>query len=76
MTIWILNEAGCIPGVPSDAHPSAGVRVEVDDATNQVLGITHLDGQTEFVAPLIEDKKAASSDAVAQGLDAAPEAQS
>jgi hypothetical protein len=54
MTIWILKEASSIPGVPSDAHPSAGVRVEVDDATNQVLSITHLDGQTEFVAAPVE----------------------
>lgn len=61
MTIWILNEASSIPSVPSDAHPAAGVSVEVNDA-NEVVNVTPLVQHHSFVLDPVEEKPAVDKD--------------
>ena len=51
MTIWTFNQSGTYPGAKENF---AGVRVEVDDATNEVLSITPLTVHSEF-EPAVED---------------------
>lgn len=61
--IWTFNQLGTIPGVPGEF---AGVRVDVDDATNTVRSVTPLGMHAEFVATPIEEKP------VDQAKDATP----
>lgn len=60
--IWTFNQTGSIPGVPGDF---SGVRVEVDDTTNDVVSITPLAAHSEF-EPAIE----ASADAPTAAIPA------
>jgi hypothetical protein len=43
--IWTFNQSGTYPGA-KDTY--AGVRVEVDDATNEVVSVTPLAVHSEF----------------------------